>query len=50
MVFDGLESVLGSGFEAVREEIDRKAMVENDCFWWSGTGVKVGFWSVQGRD
>ena len=50
MVFDGLESVLGSGFEAVKEEIDQKAMVKNDAFRWSGTGFEVGFWSVQGGD
>ncbi len=28
MAFDGLGPVLRSGFEAVKEEIDQKAMVE----------------------
>ena len=28
MVFDGLGPVLRSGFEAVKEELDQKAMVE----------------------
>ena len=28
MAFDGLGPVLSSGFEAVKEELDQKAMVE----------------------